>query len=142
MFTVNFLLDLPCDSSELFNRKRANQDRSCKTLSEWWLRFGKSSLRALMFFFGFSSDFQIFGIFCQKGGDLVRESELESGEEESESEELSMSGIESFILLDPKECKVKILTKLFQFFGKSIVFVSFLLFDRWRKLSIAICPTP
>ena len=34
----------------------------------------------------------------------MRESELESGEEESESEELSMSGIESFILLDPKEC--------------------------------------
>ena len=99
-------------------------------------------LNVLFRFFLSFFDFWNFELLARGGGDIARESELESGEEESESEELSMSGIESFILLDPKECKVKILTKLFQFFGKSIVFVSFLLFDRWRKLSIAICPTP
>ena len=85
-----------------------------------------------------------FELFCQSGGgEFTWESELESGEEESESEELSMSGIASFILLDPRKCKkIKILAMLFQFSGKSIVFVSFLLFGRWRKFLIATCPTP
>ena len=57
--------------------------------------------------FRFFLSFFIFGIlnfFARVGGEFTWESELESGEEESESEELSMSGIESFILLDPKEC--------------------------------------
>ena len=99
-----------------------------------------------MFFFGFFSVFFIFGIlnfFARVGGEFTWESELESGEEESESEELSMSGIASFIFLDPRKCKkIKILAMLFQFSGKSIVFVSFLLFGRWRKFLIATCPTP
>ena len=71
--SVIFLPDFLRESSLLSKRNNSDQESFCKTSSEWWFRFGKSSLSAWIISLGLRFGFLIFGIlnFLVLGGGQI-----------------------------------------------------------------------